>query len=142
MLMAFLISHLSFLICEAQTLTVNGPSHIAAGQQFRLSYTVNTQSVSGFRVGNIPDAFDVLMGPSTSSQSSIQIINGRTTQSSASQYTPMTYHHTWLAAIAAISAAVHRRIRRLDLTSSPTNALPRLKSRYRHASRAKKAAPP
>ena len=87
MLMACLISHLSFLICEAQTLTVNGPSHIAAGQQFRLSYTVNTQNVSGFRVGNIPDAFEVLMGPSTSTQSSIQIINGRTTQSSAITYT-------------------------------------------------------
>lgn len=71
----------------AQTLTANAPSHVAAGEQFRLSYTVNTQSVSGFRVGNIPDAFEVLMGPSTSSQSSFQIINGHTTQSSSITYT-------------------------------------------------------
>ena len=85
--LAFVICHLSLSYAVAQTLTVNGPSHIAAGQQFRLSYTVNTQNVSGFRVGNIPDAFEVLMGPSTSSQQSISIVNGRTTQSSAITYT-------------------------------------------------------
>ena len=68
MLLAFLISHFSSLNCEAQNLTANAPSHVAVGQQFRLSYTVNTQNVSGFRVGGVPDAFEVLMGPSTSSQ--------------------------------------------------------------------------
>lgn len=87
MLMAVLFSHLSFLICEAQTLTVNGPSSIVAGQQFRLSYTVNTQDVSGFRAGNIPDAFEVLMGPSTSSQQSYQIINGKATHSASITFT-------------------------------------------------------
>ena len=71
----------------AQTLTANGPTHVAVGEQFRLSYKVNTQDVSGFRPGNIPDAFEVLMGPSTSTQSSFQIINGHTTQSSSITYT-------------------------------------------------------
>ena len=71
----------------AQTLTANAPSHVAVGEQFRLSYTVNTQDVSDFRVGDIPDAFEVLMGPSRSSQSSFQIINGRTTQSSSITFT-------------------------------------------------------
>lgn len=71
----------------AQTLTANAPSHVAVGEQFRLSYTVNTQDVSGFRVGNIPDAFEVLMGPSTSSQSSFQMVNGHTSQTSSVTYT-------------------------------------------------------
>ena len=71
----------------AQTLTANAPSHVAVGEQFRLSYTVNTQDVSNFRVGDIPDAFEVLMGPSRSSQSSFQIINGHTSQSSSITFT-------------------------------------------------------
>ena len=71
----------------AQTLTANAPSHVAVGEQFRLSYTVDTQDVSDFRVGDIPDAFEVLMGPSRSSQSSFQIINGHTTQSSSITFT-------------------------------------------------------
>ena len=71
----------------AQTLTANAPSHVAVGEQFRLSYTVNTQDVSNFRVGDLPDAFEVLMGPSRSSQSSIQIINGHTSQSSSITFT-------------------------------------------------------
>ena len=72
----------------AQTLTANAPSHVAVGEQFRLTYTVNTQNgVSGFRAGNIPDALEVLMGPSTSSQSSFQMVNGHTSQSSSVTYT-------------------------------------------------------
>ena len=71
----------------AQTLTANAPSHVAVGEQFRLSYTVNTQDVSDFRVGDLPDAFEVLMGPSRSSQSSFQIINGHTSQSSSITFT-------------------------------------------------------
>ncbi|MBR6828127.1 MAG: BatD family protein [Prevotella sp.] len=71
----------------AQTLTANAPTQVAVGEQFRLSYTVNTQDVSDFRVGDIPDAFEVLMGPSRSSQSSFQIINGHTSQSSSITFT-------------------------------------------------------
>ena len=71
----------------AQTLTANAPSHVAVGEQFRLSYIVNTQNVSDIRVGDIPDAFEVLMGPSRSSQSSFQIINGHTSQSSSITFT-------------------------------------------------------
>lgn len=83
----FFVFSLFFSYAVAQTLTVNGPSHVAVGEQFRLSFKVNTQNVSGFRAGNFPDAFEVLMGPSTSTQSSFQIINGHTTQSSSITYT-------------------------------------------------------
>jgi tetratricopeptide (TPR) repeat protein len=71
----------------AQRLTVNSPSHVAEGEQFRLSYTINSQKVSGFTVGEIPEEFDVLMGPSQSSQHSVQMINGNVTQSASITYT-------------------------------------------------------
>ena len=71
----------------AQTLTVRAPQQVAVGEKFRLQYTANSQDASGFRVGQIPDAFEVLMGPSTSTQSSFQIINGKTSQSSSVTYT-------------------------------------------------------
>lgn len=58
------------LLSSAQQIKGKAPSQVAVGEQFRLSYTVNTDDVSGFRAGNIPDAFEVLMGPSTSTQSS------------------------------------------------------------------------
>ena len=76
------------LSAMAQTLKANAPQQVAVGQQFRLTYTVNSQDVSNFRIGQIPsDAFEILMGPSTSTQSSFSMVNGRTTQSSSVTYT-------------------------------------------------------
>lgn len=72
---------------QAQTLTANAPQQVNVGQQFRLTYTVNSQDVSGFRVGQIPDELEVLMGPSTSTQSSFSIVNGHTSQTSSVTYT-------------------------------------------------------
>ena len=43
----------------AQQLTANAPQQVEKGQQFRLTYTATTQDVSGFRIGQIPDAFEV-----------------------------------------------------------------------------------
>lgn len=71
----------------AQKLVGSAPSVVAVGQQFRLQYTVDTQDVKDFRIGDIPEEFDVLMGPSTSSQSSFQIINGKTSSTSSITYT-------------------------------------------------------
>ena len=85
LLLCFYISLTAVL---AQSLTASAPRQVAVGQQFRLTYTVNSQDVSGFRVGQIPtDAFEILMGPSTSTQSSFQMINGKTTSSSSITYT-------------------------------------------------------
>ena len=75
------------VVAMAQQITGKAPSQVAVGEQFRLSYTVNTDDVSGFRAGNIPDAFEVLMGPSTSTQSSFQMINGHTSSSTSVTYT-------------------------------------------------------
>lgn len=71
----------------AQTLTGVAPSHVAVGEQFRLTYTVNTQDVSDFRAGDIPDGLEVLIGPNRSMQSSYQMINGHTSSSSSITYT-------------------------------------------------------
>lgn len=71
----------------AQVLKVNVPRHVEVGEQFRLQYTLNTSNASGFREGNIPDAFEVLFGPSMSSQSNWQMVNGHTSSSSSVTYT-------------------------------------------------------
>ena len=72
---------------SAQTLTGRAPSQVAVGEQFRLTYTVNTQDARGFRAGDIPHELEVLMGPSTSTQSSFQMVNGHTSSTSSITYT-------------------------------------------------------
>lgn len=79
--------HSSLITITAQTLTASAPSHVGVGEQFRLTYTVNTQNVSEFRAGDIPDELEVLIGPNRSMQSSYQIINGHTSSSSSITYT-------------------------------------------------------
>ena len=79
--------HYSLFTAVAQTLTASAPSHVGVGEQFRLTYTVNTQNVSEFRAGDIPDELEVLIGPNRSMQSSYQIINGHTSSSSSITYT-------------------------------------------------------
>ena len=83
----FIFSHLLIIQMVAQTLTGRAPSQVAVGEQFRLSYTINTQDVRGFRAGRMPDGFEVLMGPSTSTQSSFQMVNGHTSSTSSVTYT-------------------------------------------------------
>ena len=86
-LLVLLTSHFSLLTSLAQTLTASAPSQVAAGEQFRLTYTINTQDVSEFRAGNIPEELEVLIGPNRSMQSSYQIVNGHTSSSSSITYT-------------------------------------------------------
>ena len=83
----FLTSYLSPLTSTSQTLQGSAPSHVAVGEQFRLTYTVNTQNASDFRAGDIPDELEVLIGPNRSMQSSYQMINGHTSSSSSITYT-------------------------------------------------------
>ena len=74
-------------IASAQKVTVSMPSHVAVGEQFQIEYSVNTQDVRSFNPGHMPDGVELLYGPSTSSQSSFQIINGHTSSSSSVTYT-------------------------------------------------------
>lgn len=68
------------------TFVASAPDVVVTGDQFRLTYTVNTQKVRDFRAPNIKE-FDVLMGPSRSQQSSTQIINGNVTSTSSITFT-------------------------------------------------------
>jgi len=86
-LMVLFTIHYSLITALAQTLTASAPSQVSVGEQFRLTYTVNTQDVDDFRAGNIPDALEVLIGPNRSMQSSYQMINGHTSSSSSITYT-------------------------------------------------------
>lgn len=78
--------HQAQVLADDITLTVQAPTTVEAGDQFRIRFTVNSQNVNNF---NAPDfkGFEVIYGPSTSRQSSFQIINGQTTQSSSITYT-------------------------------------------------------
>ena len=59
---------------------------VVSGDQVRLVFTVNSQDIKDFRAPSIK-GFDVLMGPSRSQQSSIQIINGKRTSNSSTAFT-------------------------------------------------------
>ncbi len=73
-------------------ITVSVPSQVSAGENFRLSYTINTQDVEDFRAGNIPEGLEVIAGPYTSQQMSYQINNGHT-----SSYSSVTFTYTLYA---------------------------------------------
>ena len=72
---------------NAQTLTANAPSQVQNGENFRLTYTVNTSNASDFRIGEIPEALEIITGPYTSQQSNFQMVNGHTSSSSSITYT-------------------------------------------------------
>lgn len=74
-----LLGVIASLWAEEVSFTAQAPESVVAGQQFRLVYTVN-QDAKDLRVAEMPD-FEVLMGPSVSSQRSVQIVNGSVTQS-------------------------------------------------------------
>jgi hypothetical protein len=73
-----------FAIADNIQFTMEGPDAVAVGEQFRLSFTLN-ESGSNLTLPDLSN-FDVLMGPSTSQSSSIQMINGKTTQTSSFSY--------------------------------------------------------
>lgn len=79
------------VMAQKVTFTAQGPNAVAVGDQFRIAYVVTTQKVSDFSAPSMTD-FDVLYGPSRSSQSSVQMINGKTTSTSS-----ITFSYTLMA---------------------------------------------
>ena len=86
-LYVLMVALVTLVSVSAQQITGSAPSQVAVGEQFRLTYKVNTDDVEGFRAGNVPTELEVLMGPSTSRQSSFQMINGHTSSSTSVTYT-------------------------------------------------------
>ena len=60
---------------EDITIIANAPSHVEVGDQFRVQFTINTFDHTDFDAPNFK-GFEVIYGPSTSRQSSTQIVNG------------------------------------------------------------------
>lgn len=79
------------LTVNAQVISVSAPSMVSAGENFRLSFTINTDDVDDFRAGSIPSGLEVIAGPYTSQQSSYQIVNGHTSRSSSITFTYTLY---------------------------------------------------
>ena len=79
------------LSSRAQHIVVSAPSHVSAGENFRLAYTINTRDVEEFRMGGVPEGLEVIAGPYTSQQSSYQMINGHTSSSSSVTITYTLY---------------------------------------------------
>lgn len=75
----------------AQNISVSAPTHVATGENFRVSYTIANVSVDEFRSASIPVGLEVIAGPYTSQQSSYQIVNGHTSRSSSITYTYTLY---------------------------------------------------
>lgn len=83
---------LLFGITEIQAqISVSVPSRVSTGENFRLSYTINTQDVDDFRAGDIPSGLELIAGPYTSQQSSYQMVNGHTSSSSSITFTYTLY---------------------------------------------------
>lgn len=85
-LLLMVIASLQGFAAEQPRLTADAPDVVVSGDQFRLVFTVNSQDIKDFRAPSI-SGFDVLMGPSRSQQSNIQIINGKRTSSSSTAFT-------------------------------------------------------
>ena len=64
--------------------TVDAPAKVELGGQFRLTYSINQDA--DFTGPSFKD-FQLLGGPSTSSSTSMQIINGRTSSTTKKSYT-------------------------------------------------------
>lgn len=78
-------------LSNAQTVRIQAQEVCEVGQKIKLCYIVDTQDVEDIQVGEFP-GFEYLYGPSTSSQSSTQWINGKTTHTSS-----ITFTYTLLA---------------------------------------------
>lgn len=61
------------------TVKLQAPRQAIVGQRMRISYVVNSTDVEDIQIDDIP-GFEVLYGPSTSTQSSFTMVNGKTSQ--------------------------------------------------------------
>ncbi len=78
------VSSLLTVYAQDYQASASAPSHVVVGQRFNLTYTCNEKAT--INLPNIQD-FTLLGGPQVSSNSSIEIINGRMSRSSTYSYT-------------------------------------------------------
>lgn len=66
--------------------TAKAPSTVGVDEQFRVQYVLNNAEGEQFSNPSFPD-FECLNGPATSTYSSLQVVNGRSSKSSSVTYT-------------------------------------------------------
>lgn len=84
--LSLLLWVVSLAIFAGVRITASAPSSVAAGEQFKIEYTVNSDEVSNFSNPNF-GGLEVLYGPAKSVQSSYQYINGHSSHSSSTTLT-------------------------------------------------------
>ncbi len=79
---------LSSVICiQGQTIVANAPANVTVGENFRLTYTVDTQNAKDFHSGSVPKGLEIKAGPNISRQASFQAVNAHISSSSSTTYT-------------------------------------------------------
>ena len=73
-------------IADDVTFTAQAPQAVVSGERFRITYKVNTRDVKEFRAPDMK-SINILTGPSTSTSSSTQIINGQVSSSTTMTFT-------------------------------------------------------
>ena len=86
LLLIFITTAIASWADEKITFTASAPEVVVSGNQFRLTFSINSQKIKDFRAPNIK-GLEVLMGPSRSTQSSTQIINGNVTSTKSTTFT-------------------------------------------------------
>ena len=86
LLLIFITTAIALWADEKITFTASAPEVVVSGDQFRLTFSINSQKIKDFRAPNIK-GLEVLMGPSRSTQSSTQIINGNVTSTKSTTFT-------------------------------------------------------
>ena len=86
LLLIFITTAIASWADEKITFTASAPEVVVSGDQFRLTFSINSQKIKDFRASNIK-GLEVLMGPSRSTQSSTQIINGNVTSTKSTTFT-------------------------------------------------------
>ncbi len=76
----------STMLADNVTITVDAETTVEVNSNFRVRFTVNTQDISNFQAPDFK-GLEVVYGPATSRQTSMQSINGKVTQSSTISFT-------------------------------------------------------
>ena len=71
---------------QAAVLKGSAPTHVGVGEQFQVSYTISSHDVSDIRLSP-PDGLKCIYGPTTSTSSSFQMINGKTSSNESTTFT-------------------------------------------------------
>ena len=85
-LLLFSLLFAGTVIADDVSFQAVAPDAVVLGERFQLKYVLSAEGGSDLRVPALAD-FDVLMGPSTSSSMSMQMVNGKTTRTYTITYT-------------------------------------------------------